>query len=404
MNKKTFFDYFGNVPVSINNLYGDPFFSLQVKNTFEKLESLKNTQHKGIVSIITKSEITEEQAIKLSEYSKALKLVVLVSISGLTNKKVEGMPYECTAKNRYNTLYLCKKYNIPSLAYVRPFIPPYNTSRQCIEEIFKNVSKSGITTMIVSGLRGNDEILLNSGISKEEKDKWSFRVKIIPSDVRKILNEMKEKYAITLFERTSCGVAYVLNEKISYNPYQASPQLAKCYNCPLKSTCFDKRDEIKPTKDDIEFVKLLGYDAHLNIYDKGQICNVDPQKRTECESCCTSCYKLKRNAIQLDKIENVSLGDTSVLRLLTKKLVYGNGVREVGDKNVAYPTSSILTGLPIYVVNSWWVYARSMPKCYNCSYCMIGKYYSECYNTEEMGSNPIEVAKMIWNKLNISVK
>ena len=52
------------------------------------------------------------------------------------------------------------------------------------------------------------------------------------------------------------------------------------------------------------------------------------------------------------------------------------------------------------MVNSWWVYARSTSYCYNCSYCMIGKYYSDCKKEEELGSNPSEVAEIIWNRCN----
>ena len=108
MKLKKFINYFANIPVSINNLYGDPFFYTQIENTFKKLENLRKSGHKGIVSIITKSEITKEIALELSNYIKDLKLVVLVSISELPFKieKVVG--------NRYNTLGLCEKYNIPS--------------------------------------------------------------------------------------------------------------------------------------------------------------------------------------------------------------------------------------------------------------------------------------------------
>ena len=40
MKKEKFLEYFKNVPVSVNNLYGDPFFPLQEENTFKKLDSL----------------------------------------------------------------------------------------------------------------------------------------------------------------------------------------------------------------------------------------------------------------------------------------------------------------------------------------------------------------------------
>ena len=402
MKKEKFIEYFQNVPVSINNLYGDPFFPLQTENTFEKLESLKKTSHKGIVSIITKSQINDDIAKRLSEYNKFLKIVVFVSISGLPQKREKNKPYECTNGNRYETLRLCKQYNIPAIAYVRPFIPPYNTSRECIESIFKSVSMSGINIMVISGLRGNDEILLNSGIPIEEREKWSFRVKIIPSFVRELIEEFKKEYKITVFERTSCGASYAVNNTYSYNPYQSSPQLTKCFNCPLKSTCFDKRDDdiLKPTSSDLEFIELMGYSPKIHIYEKGELCKVNPVKRTECESCCTSCYKLHRNSIEIGSFENgITLGDTSFLRLLTHKLIWGANVREIGDKNVAYPTSNLLKNLPIYVVNSWWVYARSTSYCYNCSYCMIGKYYFDCNMTEEKGSNPTDVGNIIWNRI-----
>ena len=52
MNKEQFLHYFQHLPVSINNLYGDPFFPLQRANTLAKLSSLRATDHKGIVKKI----------------------------------------------------------------------------------------------------------------------------------------------------------------------------------------------------------------------------------------------------------------------------------------------------------------------------------------------------------------
>lgn len=60
MTNEEFINYFINLPVSINNLYGDPFFPTQTENTFSKLDELQADGHKGIVSIITKTEITPE--------------------------------------------------------------------------------------------------------------------------------------------------------------------------------------------------------------------------------------------------------------------------------------------------------------------------------------------------------
>lgn len=401
MEKEQFDKYFRNVPVSVNNLYWDPFFPFQVENTFEKLESLKKSNHEWIVSIITKSEISEDIAKRLEKYKEYLKLVILVSISWLPNKKIENQPYEMNMWNRYKTLEHCDKYKIPAIAYVRPFIPPYNTSPECIENIFKSVSESGVKNMVISWLRWNDEILLNSGISEKELEKRSFRVKIIPQDVRQLIDLFKKKYNITVFERTSCGATYVTWWDFSYNQYQASPQLAKCFECPMKSTCFDKRDENVPSDLDLEFVRFLWYDAHINIYNRWELCKVNPFKRTECESCCTSCYKLLRNSIELDNVDDnwISLWDTSMLRLLTWKLVFWKWIREIWDKNVAYPNSEILKWLPIYMVNSRRVYSRSIPHCYNCSYCMIWKYYKDNMDWSEYWSNPMDVADLLRKKI-----
>lgn len=309
MTNEEFINYFINLPVSINNLYGDPFFPTQTENTFSKLDELQSDGHKGIVSIITKTEITPETAVRLSKYTEKLNLVVLVSISELPYEieKIKGF--------RYNTLKLCNENGIPCLAYVRPFIPGVNTSPEVIDRIFRNIQNSGTKTVVVSGLRGGDEILKNLNIKSEDYSKWSMRVKIIPADVRKCLEECRVKYGMTMFERTSCGVAYVLGQTHSYNPYYASAQLAKCGRCPMKETCFDRQEDFAPTEKDLELVRMLGYKAEIVNEGCFELCKVNPEKRTECVSCCTSCFKLKRDAIEVQHFDNqkICLGDIGLL-------------------------------------------------------------------------------------------
>lgn len=98
-----FIEYFLDIPVSINNLYGDPFFPTQIENTFSKLDELQKDGHNGIVSIITKTEITDRIASILSQYTSCLNLIILVSISELPFEieKIKGF--------RYNTLKLCNE-------------------------------------------------------------------------------------------------------------------------------------------------------------------------------------------------------------------------------------------------------------------------------------------------------
>lgn len=350
MKLEKFINYFANIPVSINNLYGDPFFYTQIENTFKKLDNLKKSGHKGIVSIITKSEITEEIAFKLSNYTKDLKLVVLVSISELPYRieKVNG--------NRYNTLSLCEKYNIPSIPYIRPFIPNENTGEETINNMFKKIikqyPKDKEISIIISGLRGNDEILKELDQSEEEMKKWNMRVKTMPKNIKTLIYEICKKNNINIFERTACGVSYVLGYDRTYNPYYSSPQLANCFKCPMKETCYDKQETFLPTNDDLELINFLGYNAKIvkrNLDKSNYICTVKPDNRKECISCCTSCFKLQRDSIEIEKFKDICLGDIGLLRLLTNKLVFCKDIIDNGASDIAKPKNSILKDSNIYI-------------------------------------------------------
>lgn len=183
MTRDELMEYFLNIPVSINNLYGDPFFKDQEENTFSKLYSLHKSGHKGVVSIITKTEINERIALRLGYYAKRLKLIILLSVSELPTK-IEGVPGD-----RYNTISKCLKYGIPILPYIRPFIPGENTSSEILDKLFRRIQeefKDKDYSVIVSGLRGNEEILNKFSLTQE----YNLRVKIIPTHIKEYLQSM----------------------------------------------------------------------------------------------------------------------------------------------------------------------------------------------------------------------
>lgn len=108
--KDIFFNKLNNVPVCVNNYYGDP--TLQWGNTINKLKSLKS--HQGIVSIITRGLITDTMAKEL--YSIGLKkFVILVSISNLS-KDIEPI----SQSDRYKTIQNCISNGLKVLACVSP--------------------------------------------------------------------------------------------------------------------------------------------------------------------------------------------------------------------------------------------------------------------------------------------
>ncbi len=392
MDKKRFLQYFANVPVAVNNLYGDPFLPTQKENTFDKLRKLSEAGHAGTVAIITKTEITEEDATMLSSFTDGLNLVVFVSVSEL------GKGIENTPGNRYKTLSRCKEKGIPTIAYVRPFIrgEQGNVSLEKVKTIFEKIGRFAgkDCTIVISGLRGNENIFSSVGYSREDMKNLSYRVKIVPPDVRAWLQECTEGF--TVFERTSCGTAFVLGEKFSRNPYYASPQLAKCEQCPLKETCFDAQDSFAPTAEDAEIVNMLGYSAKIEM-PQNQLCQVEPFKRTECKSCCTSCFLLQRKAIDISASGfDLNLGDIGLLRHLTHRLVRAKGIIDNQKTDIAIPQNPFLKGLPIYITNSWWSYSRNTNACYKCAYCLVPEFKNQ---EKEYGDVPTTVGGAIWNQI-----
>ena len=385
------YERFSNIPVAVNNLYGDPFLPNQTEDTFQRLNRLANTKHKGIVAIITKSEISEKEAERLAFFiqEKHLNIIVLVSVSGLPQS------IEPVRGNRLETLRLCHKHHIPCIAYFRPFIPNENTSYEKIQEVFSSIKDTGTNNLIVSGLRGNDEILKKLHFSKQEMNQWSLRVKIIPRNIGEALALAAKETNIHVFSRTSCGVAYTLQETRSYNPYFASPLLAGCSDCPLRLTCFQKQREFSPTEEDIALLRFLGYDASIVNQGRQEICSVVPENRLKCKSCCTSCFKLTRTSIEIQPFEGICLGDISFARLLLHKHVFSQNLVDSGDSSIARPKNKELLHHNLYLLNSWWSFSRNTKGCYGGSFCIAPIFRNE---DKEYGMPPLEFAEKFWEE------
>ncbi len=218
------------IPVAVNNFYGDPV--LQWENTMEKLEALKASRHAGPIGIILKGELKENHIVGLQKMKKAgLNLVCLISISELT--KMEGTG----SAHRYTNIKLLNEAGIPAIAYIRPMMPPFNTSEKVLNKIFSNLKRVGCKMAVVSGFRGDESMI--DKLSPDMKIKWAMRVKVMPGEIYQRVKKYAEKNNVQLFTRTACAVAYAVGGKRTYNPYYNSPNLVKCeeLNCPLRKTC-----------------------------------------------------------------------------------------------------------------------------------------------------------------------
>ena len=204
-----------NMPVSINNLYGDP--TLQWDNTMEKLSSLGN--HKGHVAVITRGLITKEMARRLKKL-EIPKLTVIVSVSNLP-KEIEP----ASKTDRYKTIENLTKEGVNVLVNVRPLIPDLNGTKESLEEMFRSIKEHGGKYVVVSGFRGDDNIVRSMNLDR--KLEWSLRIKIMTKEMSRNIAELKDKYELNVQKRVSCGVANIYKER-SHNPYFYAKSLLLC--------------------------------------------------------------------------------------------------------------------------------------------------------------------------------
>lgn len=377
------------IPVSINNYYGDP--TIQWEDTLNKLRELLKEKHTGPIGIITKGKITEKMAQQLKEFSElGLNIVVLVSISELVN--FEKIPQ----KHRYENIKTLNNYGIKNIAYVRPMTPPYNTDKKTIQKICKKCYRNGTKTIVVSGFRGDNNII--EDMNPQKVVEWTLRVKLMTKDVYKEFKKNCEKYKIQMFTRTSCAISYLCGHKYTYNPYYNSPNLVKCtdLNCPLVSTC---KAPQKPKYGSLSLLKFLGFNVKFISEPNCQMCYVQADKRLKCLSCCTTCYMLKNTRI-ISK-NPINLGGLTFMRFISGIIAMRPNVRDTGDldiANVTLPNFKMINS--IQCLNSWWPYAHIGKTCFGCKYC-IEKYYGT--TRKNFGFPPTKLIDKIIKFYNIKI-
>ena len=177
-------DVFNNLPVAINNCFGDPLE--YIDNTIEKLRKLKD--HQGPVCIITKHVIFENMLERLqSEFSNYKSLVLFYTITGLNEG---GWSFQ----QRYDSfIRLAGSFKNVAL-YYRPIFKGQNDSPEMIERIVSLAAMTGRPLVY-----GGSKI----GFSKFLDEK---------TEVAILSNCSKQK--VMVFQKTSCCTAYMLENKI----------------------------------------------------------------------------------------------------------------------------------------------------------------------------------------------
>lgn len=374
------------LPVAINNFYGDPV--VQWKNTIEKLENLEKNRHAGPVGIIMKGKLNEEKVAELKEKKeKGLNLVTLISISELPDMEGTG------SEHRYENIKMLAENGVPTIAYIRPMMPPFNTSEEIIDKIFSKLKEVGCKMAITSGFRG-DEALVNK-LTPDEHIEWAMRVKVMPGEIYQRIKKHAEKNDIQLFTRTACAVSAATGEEKTYNPYYNSPNLVKCkeLHCSIQDTCAPLHE---PKEGSLELIKQLGFNAEFIPANNGKACGVSGEDRLKCPSCCTTCY-FSKNIPHLLVKSNVSLGDLAFIRFVTGMMAMqpernDDGSKEVGK--IRFPNYPEIDNAQ--ALNSWWPMSRNIEKCFGCKYCIVGEYYNETGQNIEVGFPPSELVDRVF--------
>lgn len=361
------------LPVSINCYYGDP--TLQWDDTMNKLRALESSGHTGPISIITKGAIGPGRAKELAALNLP-GLLVIISISELP-EGFEGIGHE----HRYKTLANLKEAGVKCFGAVRPLTPPYNTTEEVITRIFQRLQSVGCEVACVSGFRGNESLIEAMNPDKKAIE-WVLRVKQM-TGFDTVLRMAKEN-SVRLFTRVSCAVSHLVGSQGTYNPYWGSPQLVRCeeIGCPMRDTC----GPVEPDTDVLEWLKQVGYDVQYQPGERAR-CKFSSDTRLNCLSCCTTCFVQQQPRVLVHNAK--TLGDLTFCRfVLGGTLCVKPGMIDGGSKEVGHVTAvQSLTGFSVHCINTWFVWANQLDKCFGCKYCVSSLYL----NKGPVGCNPADL-------------
>jgi hypothetical protein len=175
------------LPVSINNVLGDPFISAQVEDTFSKLDDLGSTGHSGPISIITKFPFDDALLSRLSSYSGLKNLIVFYTMTGFSEG---GMSFAQRLK-----VYERLSAIVPNTVLLfRPIIEGRNDSDKIIRTMLAACRQTA-TCLVYTGFyvqRGQN------------------RYKYLSKKTEAMLVRIAEEVGVKVFPKSSCATQHLL--------------------------------------------------------------------------------------------------------------------------------------------------------------------------------------------------
>jgi len=312
-----------DVPVAVNNAYGDA--GLQWKNTVSKLEELNQTEHKGVVGIITKDWFRNSGIETLKSLrSDGLNIVILQSVSNLP-QLIEPASF----KLRINNLGKLVNAGIPVLPYLRPIIPNHNDSEELIESTIQMCAERGITGLVYSGLMGTPQVLdlLKKRTGKtivppKGYSQWMSGHKLVSEEKRAFVEYISRDYGIEPFRKTSCGVSFVTGLPADYNVHYARPDKYGCIECKMNEKCSEYASKQSENGKDKELIKksldIIKAEGIVEEKDGVGKCHLEDVCNNPCTACSIS------NGTKIHVKGTYTLGELGLVRWLTNLTIYSD--------------------------------------------------------------------------------
>lgn len=174
-----------NIPVSVNDTYGDPFIPEQIDNTIKKLLELQN--HHAPIAIFTKAGQDSTVLSKLSRVSHIDKIVIFYSLTGLDEAGI-------SFADRVLMIQKLKAIFPKTLVFTRPIIRGRNDSPEMLRKLVE-VAKDHTGLLVLGGL--------HSG----------YKRKRLERSVEDQLVELCDIANVRSFHKTSCAAAHLFGMK-----------------------------------------------------------------------------------------------------------------------------------------------------------------------------------------------
>jgi hypothetical protein len=214
-------------PLQLFNRATDPFLPSVKPHTFSVAENLSRRGLTNHLLIITRFKVTEEDCERLNGIPN-LKVTLLITYSGIAEKRVEPIDSEIAANSLRQSFAAAKSYR--TIFYWRPVVPLLNDSDEHLARAVELCHHAHAT--VFTGLFYREEMasfFQERGIPEPYGD--VARRKIMPRtlDARIVGAFRKANRLGILFRKTSCGVAFA-HSLPDYNGHYGIREL--CDICP----------------------------------------------------------------------------------------------------------------------------------------------------------------------------